>query len=51
MGSVDYFIHMVRAKLVHIKKKKKRTPCCKGLFRCKVHVILPFSAIAKESRI
>ena len=21
MGSVDYFIHMVRAKLVHIKKK------------------------------
>ena len=50
MGSVDYFIHMVRAKLVHMKKQNK-TLSCKGLFRCKVHVILPFSAIVKESRI
>lgn len=38
MGSIDYLIHMVRAKLVHIKKKKKKknTLCCKGLFGCKV---------------
>ena len=48
MGSVDYFIHMVRAKLVHIKKKAL---CCKGLFGCKVREILPFSAITKGSRI
>lgn len=52
MGSIDYLIHMVRAKLVRIKKKKNKTQSVvRGSSDVKSHVILPFSAIAKESRI
>lgn len=53
MGSIDYLIHMVRAKLVRIKKKKqnKTQSVVRGSSDVKSHVILPFSAIAKESRI